>query len=85
MAACVYALCAITALVCSFLLLRGYATSKARLLFWSGLCFLGLFVKNALVFADVILIPEVSLLFWRNLTALISLLLLVYGMILESD
>ena len=42
MAPYIYALCALTSLVCSVLLLRGYSDSRYRLLFWAGLCFVGL-------------------------------------------
>ena len=41
MATLVYALCALTSLACAVLLLRGYASSRVRLLLWSGLCFCG--------------------------------------------
>ena len=39
MAAVVYLLGALVTLVCAVLLLRRYAQSHAKLLFWSGLCF----------------------------------------------
>ena len=38
----VYILGALTSLLCSVLLLRGYASGRKRLLLWSGLCFAGL-------------------------------------------
>ena len=34
MATLVYALCALTSLACAVLLLRGYLSSRARLLLW---------------------------------------------------
>jgi len=47
MRAIVYLLCAITSAAASVLLLRGYARTRARLLFWSGLCFAFFFINNA--------------------------------------
>ena len=49
MASVVYALCALTSLACAVLLLRAYRRSWARLLFWSGLCFVGLALNNVLL------------------------------------
>jgi hypothetical protein len=77
----VYLLCAATALACAVLLLRAYGRSGARLLFWAGLCFVGLTLNNALVFVDLVLVPGVDLFTWRNLAALAALSVLLYGLI----
>ena len=45
----VYLLCALTSLACAVLLLRGYFRTRVRLLLWSGLCFVGLALNNALL------------------------------------
>jgi hypothetical protein len=85
MGSVVYVLCAVTAFVCAVLLLRGYSKSGARLLLWSGLCFVGLTVNNVLVFIDLSILPaETSLILWRNVSALIGMLLLLYGLIWDS-
>jgi len=81
----VYILCALTALACSALLLRGYYRSKARLLLWAGLCFGMLSLNNALVFVDVVSVPEIDLSLWRTLPALIGVFLLIYGLIWEGS
>lgn len=39
MAEIVYALRALTSVLCAILLLRGYRISETRLLFWASLCF----------------------------------------------
>ena len=39
MAALIYALCAVVALLCAWLLLAAYRRQNYRLLLWSGLCF----------------------------------------------
>jgi hypothetical protein len=84
MAATVYVLSTLTCLLCSWLLLRGYGRARERLLLWSGLCFLGLAADNALLFADVVVFPEVSLLAWRGLPALAGLCALLYGLVWEA-
>jgi hypothetical protein len=75
----------LTAALCAVLLLRAYANVRKRLLLWSGLCFAGLTVANALLIADLNLVPDVSLYRWRLGTAAFSMLLLLYGLIFESD
>jgi uncharacterized protein DUF5985 len=80
MAPLVYALCAITALFCAGLLLRTYYRTRYRLLLWSGLCFTGLTVNNALLVVDKML-PDINLFFWRLVVALVSLLIFLYGLI----
>lgn len=84
MAAVVYALCAVTSLLAAMLLLRGYRQTGARLLLWSGLCFLGLTINNVLVFVDLVIQPERDLLIWRNLPALAGMSLLLHGLIWDS-
>jgi hypothetical protein len=85
MAGIVYILCALTSLICAVLLLRGYRQSGSRLLFWSGLCFVGLTLNNLLLVADLQVFPDADLSGVRSLPALAGLLLLLYGMIWESD
>lgn len=84
MAAAVYVLCALTSAACAALLLRGYRQSGVRLLLWSALCFIGLFLNNALLFYDMVVIPELDLSFWRKLPAIAGLVVLIYGLVTES-
>lgn len=74
-----------TVALCAALLLRGYLHVRKRLLLWSGLCFVGLTLSNALVFVDLSVVPEVNLYTWRLGVAAVSMLLLLYGLIFESD
>ncbi len=80
----VYVLCAATSGLCAVLLLRGYAKSRARLLFWSGLCFAGLALNNLLLVIEVRVVPEIDLSLWRTIPALIGISLLVYGLVWET-
>lgn len=81
----VYILGALTSLCCAFLLLRGYLRVKKRLLLWSGLCFVGLTLSNLLVFVDLVLFPDVNLYRLRLATAAAAMILLLYGLIWESE
>lgn len=86
MASLVYLLGALVTGTCAVLLLRGFARSRSRLLLWSGLCFIGLAVSNAILFVDLGLLgPETSLFIWRQGTSAASMLLLVYGLVFESE
>jgi hypothetical protein len=80
----VYLLCALTSSVCSVLLMRGYRRTGVKLLFWSGLCFLGLTIDNLLLYVDVIVFPEIDLAVWRKLPGLLALMALLYGLVWDS-
>ncbi|HEU4600353.1 MAG TPA: DUF5985 family protein [Steroidobacteraceae bacterium] len=68
------------------LLLRAYASVRKRLLLWSGLCFAGLTLANALLIVDLQVLPDqVDLYSWRLGVAAVSMLLLIYGLIFESE
>lgn len=85
LASLVYLLGALVTALCAVLLLRGYARSRSRLLLWSGLCFAGLTVSNGLLFADLRVFPDINLYMWRLGTAAAAMLLLVYGLVFESE
>ncbi len=84
LATAIYILCALTSAMCAALLLRGYSQSRARLLFWSGLCFAGLAVNNLLLIVDLRVLPSLDLEMWRTVPALIGVALLVYGLVWET-
>lgn len=80
----IYTLCALTSVACAVLLLRTYLHTRFRLLLWSGLCFVGLAVNNAILVLDRVVFPSIDLSVWRLLTALFAVLLLLYGLIMEE-
>ena len=80
----VYLLCAATSCICAALLLRGYSQNRVRLLFWSGLCFVGLAVDNVMLYVDLVIVPEVNIAIWRRLPGLVAMLLLTYGLVWDS-
>ena len=86
MAAAIYSLCAAVALLCAALLLRAYRRNRYRLLLWSGLCFAGLTLNNALLIVDKIFLPvQVDLSALRLAVSLMSVLVLLYGLIWEAE
>jgi len=81
----IYILCAITSIVCAVLLLRGYRATRTRLLFWASLCFVLLAINNVILYVDLVLLPTQIDLFWyRNIGATAGMLVLVYGLVVES-
>ncbi|MBW3572731.1 MAG: hypothetical protein KY467_16675 [Gemmatimonadetes bacterium] len=84
MATLVYALCALASLACAVLLLRGYVSTRARLLLWSGLCFVGLGANNVLLLVDKRVVPTMDLSLWRTLPALAGVVILLYGLVWET-
>ena len=85
MAEAVYLLCAVTSSLCAVLLLRAYARTDTRLLLWSGLCFLGLALNNAVLVVDLMIVPDTDLSTWRIVPAVLGVALLLYGLIWESE
>ena len=81
----IYILCALTSLACAFLLFRAYGQSRHRLLFWSGLCFSVMTVNNLILVIDKVVYPHADLLLLRQVTALIAVMLLLFGLIYEKE
>ena len=75
----------LVAVLCAALLLRAYSTVRKRLLLWSGICFAGLAISNALLVADLFVIADRDLYVARLAVAACAMVLLVYGLIFESD
>ncbi len=84
MAMLIYALCALTALACALLLLAGSRRTGSRMLLWSGLCFGGLALTNALIVVDALDLTTENLSTLRLMVALCALVLLLYGLIFEE-
>lgn len=84
MATIVYILCALTSLLSAGLLWQGYRQSRARLLFWSALCFAFMALGNFVLIVDVKIWPEVNLAVWRTVPHLLGIVFLVYGLVWET-
>jgi hypothetical protein len=81
----IYILCILTSLACAGLLFASYRRTRYRLLFWSGSCFAMMTVNSLLLLLDMVVFPAVDLLAARLITALLALLLLLYGLIYEKE
>ncbi|HEY5057118.1 MAG TPA: DUF5985 family protein [Acidobacteriaceae bacterium] len=75
----------LTTLLCAVLQLRAYADVRRRLLLWSGLCFLFLSLSNLLVFFDLKIFLSTDLYSWRLGATALAMVLLLYGLIWESQ
>ena len=84
MASVIYALCALTSLTCAVLLYRAFIQRGVPVLLWSCLCFTGLTISNILLVLDRIVYPMYDLSIPRLVAALVGLLLLIVGLILEG-
>lgn len=80
----IYALCAATCMVCAVLLLRGHRRSGARLLLWSGWCFVGLALNNVVLVIDMVALPEADLRLVRDAIGLLSVSTLIIGLVWDS-
>ena len=81
----VYLLCMLTSAGCAVLLWRGYRRTHLRLLYWSALCFAILAVSNGVLILDLVVFPDVYLLLTRTVITQIALLVLIYGLVFESE
>lgn len=85
MAATVYVLCTLTSALCAVLLLRRYAATQVRLLFWSGLSFGVFAISNAVVFADHYILPDLDLALLRAGSSFAAVALLLFGLLWDIE
>ncbi len=82
----IYSLCALTACACAFLLLSAWQRARHGILLWSGICFVGLTLSNAVLVIDKVLTPpEIDLSIWRYSITLLSLVSLLFGLIWNTN
>lgn len=81
----IFLLCALTAMLCAWLLLKAYRRNRYKLLLWGGLCFAGLTLNNTMLLVDRFVVPYADLSMWRSLLALASLIIFLYGLIWDSE
>ena len=80
----VFMLCMLTSLVSGILLRRAAQGASRQLLMWSAIFFFGMAVNNAILFADVLVGPELDLTLAANLVAAVSIFSLLYALIWEG-
>jgi Family of unknown function (DUF5985) len=81
----VYILCALTGILCAVLLFRGYRANRTRLLFWASLAFLFLAIDNVILYVDLVVLLPQDLFWYRTACALVGMLLLLFGLIWETQ
>jgi hypothetical protein len=59
--------------------------SRYKLLLWGGLCFVGLTLNNVLVIADKLIFPTIDFSTWRLVAALLGMMILLYGLIWDTE
>ena len=79
-----YLICAATSMLCAALLIRSYVAGRVRLLLWSALCFVGLAVNNILLVIDEEVVPDIDLQALRDVSGLVAVSVLLFGLIWES-
>ena len=85
MAEAIYLLCGVTSGLCALLLFKGYRAHKTPLLLCGSLSFVGFALNNALLFVDLVLVPEVKLTILRSSIALGATLVLLYGLTFKAQ
>jgi hypothetical protein len=83
--AAVYLLCFVTSSACALLLWRNFARTSAKLLLWSGWCFLFLAANNLVVVLDLLVIREVDFSIVRLLLSLAAVSILLFGFIWDLE
>jgi hypothetical protein len=83
--ATVYGLCFVTSALCAWLLVRSYRGNRARLLLWSGLCFVLLAANNLVVIVDMLIVPQVDFRLYRLALSLAAVALLLFGFIWDAE
>jgi hypothetical protein len=82
----VYALCALTSLMCFVLLMRQYRRTRSGLLLSSAFGFLCFTIANVLLFVDLIVFAEkVDLRIWRNSVNLVGVIILLLGVLSAGE
>lgn len=85
MAALVYILCALTSLLCTVLLVRGWLRSRMPLLLWCSLGFAGLAINNALLVVDRLVLPSVEMSVLVAAPAALGMAVMLLGLILSGE
>lgn len=81
----IYGLCALTSLLCAYLLLQSYRRRRIALLFWSGLFFGIQTFNNSLLVVDKLVLPDTDLSLFRYVIAFCANAALLYGFIMRVE
>jgi hypothetical protein len=81
----IYSLCALTSLLCAWLLFRAYRDKHTALLFWIGLFFSIQACVNIILVLDKLVITDIDLSVYRYTIALVAIGVLLYGLIMRIE
>jgi hypothetical protein len=81
----IYTLCLAASAGCALMLLRGFRRTRMRLLLWTGLCFSCLCVNSLAVVLDILIFPSVDLQMLRLVASLAAVVVLLVGLVWESE
>lgn len=81
----IYLLCLVTSIICLWLLARGYRRTGVKLLLWTAIAFVAFAINNFFLFLDVVMFPDVDLLPYRNISAVLGVAIMFYGLVWETD
>ena len=79
--AILYLLCFAVSATCAFMLLRGWKSSRVRLLLWSGIGFTGIAINNLLLVIGENAGYDWSS--WRGTPTLVGLIVMIWGLVEE--
>jgi hypothetical protein len=80
----VYALCALTSILCAVLMVRSWVQRRERLHLLIGLGFVGLAINNSLLVADLMIVPTIDLSLVRAALGLVAIATLLFALIWEA-
>jgi hypothetical protein len=83
--AIIYLLCLATSMICAYLLVRSYMNTRTKLLLYVASCFVLLAANNLLVVIDLVILPSVDLIPFRQLAAIAAVGVLLIGFVWETD
>ena len=81
----VYTLCFATSSGCAWLLMRSFRRTGARLLLWSGACFVLLAANNFVVILDIVVLPATDFRLPRLLLSLAAVSVLLFGFVWDLE
>jgi hypothetical protein len=79
----IYGLCLISSGACAALLLRSWRRTRTRLLLYTALGFTFIAINNLFLVADMMILPSVDLLPWRQAATAAAIAVLIYGFTFE--
>lgn len=81
----IYILCLATSLTCTYLLMKAFFESGAKLLFWSGLCFGFLALNSFAVVLDIVVFPNMDFQLVRHLASVGAVGVLLFGFVWDIE